>query len=305
MRALGVRNLPVADARTGAVLGMLTSKDVGDYLFEREPCSASLGGKEAFLRAAKGRHGLPAGAAVASPDAAAKAIAALSATAGGVGVVQGASPHHLEVGHHALPNPLKRADGSVGHARRDLGGRELATDAALSEDAFFVNEGDATYAGVFDGVGSWRKLGVDPRESGGRSANRRGRRPRRGRVSDESRRRPRPRRGQSAETSVAQVPARFGGRVRARVIGARSAAARRGAEPRLAPRHRERRGGELHRSRGDAPPAVEQAHVRAARNAFGGRVAATPSRRGSSAEDASRRRRGLRDVDRVRRGPVR
>mmetsp|Transcript_25616 Transcript_25616/g.82959 ORF Transcript_25616/g.82959 Transcript_25616/m.82959 type:complete len:705 (-) Transcript_25616:209-2323(-) len=72
----------------------------------------------------------------------------------------------FRVGARCLPNPLKFPDGTLANSRRDkVEAEALATDPELSEDAFFVTESrsGAQYVGVFDGVGSWRKLGVDPR----------------------------------------------------------------------------------------------------------------------------------------------
>jgi protein phosphatase PTC7 len=60
--------------------------------------------------------------------------------------------------------------------QKDHGPRAPASEADLSEDAYFVYNADfpdekdpsterhATYFGVADGVGSWREYGVDPRE---------------------------------------------------------------------------------------------------------------------------------------------
>lgn len=61
------------------------------------------------------------------------------------------------------------------HICKDYGPNETSTNCDLSEDAYFVkkmslsygpdsNSRDIIYAGVADGVGSWREYGVDPRE---------------------------------------------------------------------------------------------------------------------------------------------
>lgn len=49
---------------------------------------------------------------------------------------------------------------------KDYGPNETASDCELSEDAHFVKHysNQIMYAGVADGVGSWREYGVDPRE---------------------------------------------------------------------------------------------------------------------------------------------
>jgi len=80
----------------------------------------------------------------------------------------------LRYGVQALPNPLKQSDGNIftgrsGKVRAYLDDKEstesqFSADADLSEDAHFVLQlPGLQYVGVFDGVGSWRKLGVDPR----------------------------------------------------------------------------------------------------------------------------------------------
>ena len=75
----------------------------------------------------------------------------------------------FEVGAKALPNPLKLPDGSLANSRRDKVDAESFRNKDdgedLSEDAYFIeSHAGCQYAGVFDGVGSWRKVGVDPRK---------------------------------------------------------------------------------------------------------------------------------------------
>lgn len=153
MRALGVRNLPVAF--DGEILGMLTAKDIGDYLMELRSSSKN---KEAFLNLTEGRAGLPAGSRTVSRERGAQLVVEL----GGATVEE----EDVEVAatRFCLPNPLKLNDGHSARSLSDLNGREPTTDIDLSEDASFVmHSSHATHVGVFDGVGSWRKLGVDPR----------------------------------------------------------------------------------------------------------------------------------------------
>ena len=78
----------------------------------------------------------------------------------------------LQVGVCALPHPYKMPD-DVANSRRDYGpGKETCTDVSLSEDSHFMarlswpteNSDYVTYVGVADGVGSWRGVGVDPRD---------------------------------------------------------------------------------------------------------------------------------------------
>lgn len=81
-------------------------------------------------------------------------------------------PLFVNIGTDAMPHPFKTSLGVAGNKRLH-GPGEYATDVDLSEDAMFTFSpenatGEAhehlTYAGVFDGVGSWREYGVDPRE---------------------------------------------------------------------------------------------------------------------------------------------
>jgi len=73
-----------------------------------------------------------------------------------------------------LPHPFKTA-ASCGIDRRDYGPDDESLDPELSEDASFITRvslpdetgketRNVVYAGVADGVGSWREYGVDPRE---------------------------------------------------------------------------------------------------------------------------------------------
>ncbi|KAJ8601512.1 hypothetical protein CTAYLR_006718 [Chrysophaeum taylorii] len=169
MRALGVRNLPVVS--DGAVLGMLTAKDVADFSLERAAEPRVLGGKE-LIRFTKGRSGLVAG--VANAETRKQFIGSRPQTprphrfVGSRYVMNhhqldGGARLGLDVGATALPNPFKRRDGTVANRRRDYGPREASDDPLLSEDAHFIHHDETTYVGVFDGVGSWRKVGVDPR----------------------------------------------------------------------------------------------------------------------------------------------
>lgn len=186
MRARGVRNLPVVCTATGAVLGVLTAKDVADFSLERQAEPTLLGGKEAFLRATSGRSGLPPEATVTDAPTRRHIVNRLSGDTNHVDQTTPSSlllddadaivnlraktvpppkltPRRearleLQVGAFALPNAYKRSDGTVVSRNRDA---EIINDAELSEDAHLVI--DSRYAGVFDGVGSWRKVGVDPR----------------------------------------------------------------------------------------------------------------------------------------------
>ena len=153
MRTLGVRNLPVA--QNGEVLGMLTAKDIGDYLMELRTSTKT---KEAFLETTAARRGLPANSKTVSSERLQTMVSALA------GASHSVDDHEVNLTHHCLPNPLKLEDGHSARSISDLNGAEPTTDVNLSEDAHFVKRiNNITHVGVFDGVGSWRKLGVDPR----------------------------------------------------------------------------------------------------------------------------------------------
>lgn len=76
------------------------------------------------------------------------------------------------VGAVALPHPHKMPNGALSANQREHRHMEIAEDSSLSEDAYFVLDctwptpttDTVHYIGLADGVGSWRKLGVDPRE---------------------------------------------------------------------------------------------------------------------------------------------
>lgn len=173
MRSLGVRNLPVVCTTTATVLGMLTAKDVADFALEKSAQPYVLGGKDAFLKATHGRSGLPRAAVIADAETRKSVICQLrgeqleidesaSLVPGNIQRRQRRRNLDVKMGSCALPNPFKREDGTVATSFRDMVGIEnLPTNEALSEDAFFIHE--KGYVGIFDGVGSWRKAGVDPR----------------------------------------------------------------------------------------------------------------------------------------------
>ena len=188
MRALGVRNLPVVCTTSGAVLGLLTANDVADYSLEKSSDVTSLGGKDAFLKATHGRTGLPSGAAVVDSETRKTIFAAIQSDDDAEEDFIKEHPKlyedddfieerrrpvspvprqrlRFDVGACAVPNPLKFPDGSLANSRRDKVEAETVQndDPDLSEDAYFLLEREKQFVGVFDGVGSWRKLGVDPR----------------------------------------------------------------------------------------------------------------------------------------------
>lgn len=79
---------------------------------------------------------------------------------------------YASIGSLALPHPHKMPNGSVSASTREHRHLEFAEDPTLSEDAHFVLDiswptattDTVHYVGIADGVGSWRRVGVDPRE---------------------------------------------------------------------------------------------------------------------------------------------
>jgi len=149
MKECKVRNLPVlAD---GQVMGILTIKDISDYSF----LDLKMHWKKDFLKTIGAQKGVPAGMALGAK-------------------LHQSDPSCLSVGAAALPHPFKQESG-IAFSRREFlkqGHKQYAQDLSLSEDAHFVlkvpwphKHGSlVTYIGVADGVGSWRGLGIDPRE---------------------------------------------------------------------------------------------------------------------------------------------
>ncbi|CAM9704782.1 unnamed protein product, partial [Phaeothamnion confervicola] len=133
------------------IAGIININDISDYSFSTE----ELGGKKAYIKNVSERKGLPAGVSL------------------GVSPQQALQDQHISasLGAAALPHPFKRP-GAVSASRRDHCHLEIATDPTLSEDAHFMLSvswpthftDTVHYVGVADGVGSWRALGVDPRE---------------------------------------------------------------------------------------------------------------------------------------------
>lgn len=149
MSELKIRNLPILDGK--AVVGILNIRDISDFTFKAE----ELGGKQAFLKNVAVRKGLPLGTKLVDFD-----------------LMRPADVMQMDVAVSAIPHPFKCADGSIGANLRDFGGRELASDMSVSEDAYFAGSVPwPTKAGarqdilaVADGVGAWREFGVDPRQ---------------------------------------------------------------------------------------------------------------------------------------------
>lgn len=157
MAKLGVKCLPIL--KNGRVEGLVTARDMSDYGLD----AADRGGKKHYLESVRERVGLSSNTSMAEPPAYLRAHLALEQ-----------KPLFMNVGIAELPHPFKTAE-SCGLNRRDYGPDEDATNVELSEDAHFAvkvrlpdecgkERREATYAGVADGVGSWREYGVDPRE---------------------------------------------------------------------------------------------------------------------------------------------
>ncbi|GMI22906.1 hypothetical protein TrCOL_g9271 [Triparma columacea] len=162
MAKVGVKALPIM-SKDGRVEGIVTSRDITDFGLEAK----DKGGKESYLKDMAGRVGMMANASMAEPPVHMEsALRALN------------TQLFVNVGTAKLPHPFKTSDGVAGN-KRIHGAREYATDVELSEDAEFIWKGEAgtdngtsttmqpqpyAWAGVADGVGSWREYGVDPRE---------------------------------------------------------------------------------------------------------------------------------------------
>mmetsp|Transcript_12041 Transcript_12041/g.17652 ORF Transcript_12041/g.17652 Transcript_12041/m.17652 type:complete len:622 (-) Transcript_12041:419-2284(-) len=157
MAKLGIKCIPIL-GRKGKVEGLITSRDMSDYGLEAE----EKGGKKSYLNNISERVGLSSNTSMAEPPAYLQAHLALEQT-----------PLHCNIGVDMLPHPFKTEHG-VASNRRDYGPDDLSMDPEWSEDAYFVEavkmkdekgegETDVVYAGVADGVGSWREYGVDPR----------------------------------------------------------------------------------------------------------------------------------------------
>ncbi|CAN0030097.1 unnamed protein product [Ectocarpus fasciculatus] len=145
-----VRNLPVI--AEGKVMGIVNVNDISDFSFSME----ELGGKKAYMKNISQRKGLPKGVGLDPGQNRSGWKQTFSASVGAV----------------ALPHPHKIADGGVSANKREHRHLEVADDPTLSEDAHFVLDvawptettDTVNYVGLADGVGSWRRVGVDPRE---------------------------------------------------------------------------------------------------------------------------------------------
>lgn len=157
MAKLGVKCLPILSH--GRVEGLVTSRDMNDYGLD----AADRGGKKHYLESVSERVGLSSNTSMADPPSYLRAHLALQQ-----------KPLFMNVGVSELPHPFKTSE-SCGISRRDFGPKDEAYDVSLSEDAHFIahvklpdetgkEARDVIYAGVADGVGSWREYSVDPRE---------------------------------------------------------------------------------------------------------------------------------------------
>jgi len=157
MAKLGVKCLPILS--NGRVEGLITARDMSDFGLD----AAEKGGKKHYLDSVLHRVGLSSNTSMAEPPAYIRAH---------VDIQQ--NPLFMNVGLAELPHPYKKPE-SCGMNRRDFGPDDVTDDVSLSEDAHFVahvslpdEPGQVPrkliYAGVADGVGSWREYDVDPRE---------------------------------------------------------------------------------------------------------------------------------------------
>ncbi len=142
MTELKVMNLPVV--AHGVVQGSITMSDVLKFITHNE-----VGGKKNYINYISGRRGLQAGMQVAS-----------------------ASKLGVGLGVSSLPHPFKRPGGKISSSQRDHRHLELAVNPTLSEDSHFAlsltwpsaHSDTLELVGLADGVGSWRRVNVDPRQ---------------------------------------------------------------------------------------------------------------------------------------------
>jgi protein phosphatase PTC7 len=145
--------LPVITVE-GRVEGIITASDIIE--FGTGTTAEQRGGKKQFLEDMVGRTGTELGSMADPPGFIGRQT---SGTDG--------DQLYVNVGEHKLPHPFKTETGVAGN-RRLFGPNDYSTDVTLSEDSSFVYKcspaSGITYAGVADGVGSWRQYGVDPRD---------------------------------------------------------------------------------------------------------------------------------------------
>ena len=150
MAKIRMKALPII-SKEGRVEGIVTARDITDYGISAE----ERGGKQAFLKDMVGRVGINQNTSVADPPTFMESE-----------LKNMSKPLNSNVGSSCLPHPFKTTEGIAG-SKSLHGPAEYSTDVDLSEDASFIYdvEGNnaATFAGVADGVGSWREYGVDPR----------------------------------------------------------------------------------------------------------------------------------------------
>ncbi len=149
MTELKVMNLPMISH--GVVQGFIVMSDILNFITYNE-----VGGKKNYINYISGRRGLQAGMQV---TAASKENSNISNLGVGLGV-------------SCLPHPFKQPGGEISASQRDHRHRELAMNPILSEDSNFAisltwpsaHSDTLEFVGVADGVGSWRKFNVDPRD---------------------------------------------------------------------------------------------------------------------------------------------
>lgn len=158
MAKLGVKCLPILS--NGTVEGLVTARDISNYGLDAK----DRGGKKHYLESVSERVGMGSNTSMAEPPS--------YMTENEYSMHQEHIYANISVSE--LPHPYKKST-SCGMNRRDFGPDEVTMDSELSEDANFIAEvklsdesgletRELVYAGVADGVGSWREFGIDPRE---------------------------------------------------------------------------------------------------------------------------------------------
>jgi len=164
MAKLGVKVLPILS--NGRVEGLITQRDMSEFGLDAK----DRGGKKHYLESVSERVGLSSDTSMAEPPAYIQAHLAFQQ-----------KPLFANVGVFMLPHPFKTPTSCGVKNRREHNYDEVSFDVSNSEDAYFVEEvkvnvditegntittetREVIYAGVADGVGSWREYDVDPRE---------------------------------------------------------------------------------------------------------------------------------------------
>ena len=149
MGKTGMKCLPII--KDGRVEGILTNRDISEFHFS----ALERGGKKQYLADLSERVGLSFSSMAEPPLFISEQIHEIN------------RPLYVNFSAFELPHPFKTANGVASNLRAH-GPADYSSDVEFSEDAYFLKVVEFkrrkfVYAGVADGVGSWRQWGVDPR----------------------------------------------------------------------------------------------------------------------------------------------